>query len=138
VKTSSFFLLTFLILASFNFHCDSDSQALTGKWKLVERLMDPGDGSGTFQAVSSDKTIEFFNNGTFKSNGTICVPGDPGTDQPSAGTFDVNTGEIIVNDCQSRPVHFRIEGHYLILSFLCIEPCSEKYINSDFQETPGQ
>ncbi|NNM18501.1 MAG: hypothetical protein HKP24_08010, partial [Croceitalea sp.] len=43
-----------------------------GTWQLVEILADPGDGSGTYTPVDSNKMIVFDNNGRFSSNGAIC------------------------------------------------------------------
>lgn len=37
-------------------------------------MADPGDGSGTFQPVESDKTIEFKNNGSVITNNSLCDP----------------------------------------------------------------
>ncbi|WP_452222106.1 hypothetical protein [Lacinutrix salivirga] len=42
---------------------------LIGNWKLIEVLVDPEDGSGTFQSIESNKTIEFKVNGIVKING---------------------------------------------------------------------
>ena len=73
---------------------------LTGKWKLVEALADPGDGSGTFQPVESEKTIEFRNDGTLiVSNGFLC----PGASQsvPATGTYSVREATISPQNCES-------------------------------------
>lgn len=50
---------------------ESTDNNLIGRWRLTEVLLDPGDGSGTFQGVSSDKIIEFHSDGTVTSNGEI-------------------------------------------------------------------
>ena len=66
------FLVTFIFVSCNN---DDDSNledaSLLGDWKLVGTLIDRGDGSGTFQAVESDKVITFLSDGTFNSNGNI-------------------------------------------------------------------
>ena len=64
-----------ILLAMFLLNCSSDDSkpsgetALIGKWKLIEQLADPGDGSGTFQPIESDIVIEFFSNGNVEVNG---------------------------------------------------------------------
>jgi hypothetical protein len=62
-------ILSALMIAS----CNKDEAVITGEWKLIARLMDPGDGSGVFTEVESDKTITFFKNGNLNRM-KICVP----------------------------------------------------------------
>jgi hypothetical protein len=50
-----------------------DSANIVGEWKLTEQLLDPGDGSCVFTKVTSDKTIFFLVDGSYKSNGTVCT-----------------------------------------------------------------
>ena len=38
---------------------DTSSNLLKGTWKLTEVLADPGDGSGTFNLVNSNKNLIF-------------------------------------------------------------------------------
>ena len=67
----------FLFLAlGFLYSCDKDDdkstdKGLIGNWKLIEVLADPGDGSGTFAVVESNKIITFQQNGIITSNGTL-------------------------------------------------------------------
>ena len=53
--------LTFLILTFWLMSCEEEvtDVELVGTFKLIETLSDPGDGSGKFRKISSDKTIEF-------------------------------------------------------------------------------
>lgn len=51
---------------------DIKNQDLIGKWKVIEQLADPGDGSGTFNPIESDRTIQFFSDGTITINGDLC------------------------------------------------------------------
>jgi hypothetical protein len=66
------FLLTFLLTAAFSCKKDDagpvENNGLVGKWKLVESLLDPGDGSATFRAVDemASTVVEFKANGDFK------------------------------------------------------------------------
>lgn len=36
---------------------DDKDRELVGEWKLIEILSDPGDGSGTFKTVNSEKKL---------------------------------------------------------------------------------
>jgi hypothetical protein len=47
---------------------DVENHGLVGKWKMVEFLYDPGDGSGKFQKASEGEStlVEFKANGDFK------------------------------------------------------------------------
>lgn len=109
----------------------SDSAAieneLTGSWKLVETLADPGDGSGTYQPVESQKTITFNSDGTvIVLNGSFCPTG--GESNPSGvGAYSIKDMMINPKDCESG-IQFELKDSTLILSFPCIEPCGEKYV----------
>jgi len=41
---------------------------LISKWKLIEMYSDPGDGSGDFETVSSNKTVSFYSDDVIASN----------------------------------------------------------------------
>lgn len=110
---------------------------LVGVWRLVEQYADPGDGSGDFRKVDSDKTIEFFDDGIFSSNGNLCgldiTSGDLvyGTYviKDSLNSFSVNN-YLTPEDCnilQDYKVFVHMEGQSLILSYPCIEGCAQKY-----------
>ena len=59
------------VLSSCNETPEENSDVLS-RWHMIEQLMDPGDGSGTFQPVVSDKTLTFFVDGTFSTeNGSV-------------------------------------------------------------------
>lgn len=60
--------------------------------------MDPGDGSGTFQAVESEKTITFFNDGMVTSSGDLCSMFIVGGNA-SSGTYSEVDAIIILDDC---------------------------------------
>ncbi|MEW4922768.1 hypothetical protein [Algibacter sp. 2305UL17-15] len=114
----------------------TDETGLIGKWKLIEQLADPGDGSGTFQPIASERVIEFFSDGTVAINGVLCFMSSEVGDKES-GTYKLitdsdtqNDGEIIPNTCSSRSarVYFdlSVSGH-LILWYQCIEGCGQKF-----------
>lgn len=134
------FILTLLILTgcSSDDNKTTDETGLLGKWQLIEQYLDPGDGSGDFQPINSNRTIEFFSNGTVEINGELCFLSSEVGDKET-GTYMITSsneadttydGEIIPNTCSSRSakVYFDlpISGD-LILWYQCIEGCGQKF-----------
>ena len=126
MKKSILFLLGIALLLS----CSNDDQnnsELIGNWKLIEILADPGDGSGTFQAVESTKTIEFKNNGTVITNSSLC---DPYSEEIIlSGSYNLNDKTITTN-CENSNIgiiYFELENQHLILNFLSNEGYSQKF-----------
>lgn len=126
-------LLALIGLIVLNSSCDKYtcgfSEGIVGEWKLVEELMDPGDGSGTFQPVSSNKKIEFFNDGTFEANGEMCVMANQASSNHS-GTYDSSAETFSPDNCSlAAPLSYiySIDGDTLILSYPCFEGCQQKY-----------
>lgn len=134
-----------ILISLLMFNCSSDDgkpneeTKLLGKWQVIEHLLDPGDGSGTFQPVASQRVIEFFLDGSVKVNGNLCfLSTDVGEEQ--TGTYEITSdpradtthdGEIIPDDdCNSEfyKIVFDISADgNLILWYPCIEPCGEKF-----------
>ncbi|SFD20326.1 hypothetical protein [Algibacter pectinivorans] len=122
--------------------CSSDDSkskgeaGLVGKWKLIEQYADPGDGSGEFQPLSSKRVIEFLSDGTVTINGVLCYMSNEVGDEET-GTYNLitdsdaqNDGEIIPNTCNSKSarVYFDLPtSGNLILWYLCIEGCGQKF-----------
>jgi len=111
--------------------CDSNDvepeNDLVGKWKLIEVYSDPGDGSGTYNPVDSDKTIEFKNNGRFVSNGNICQF-EIQPIEGSKGSYSIDDNTLSPDDCDfNTGLPFEFDGNKLIISYFCIEGCGEKY-----------
>lgn len=128
--------IVFLMLIGFFVSCNSDDQEksateLTGTWKLVEILADPGDGNGTFKAVQSNKTIEFKSNGTIVTNTSLC---DPYSDEiKSSGSFNLATKSITTN-CQNpniATIFFELKNGYLLLHYLSNEGYFQKFQRSN-------
>lgn len=136
-------LLTFFITA-ICFSCISDDgipkyeTQIVGKWRMIEQLIDPGDGSGTFQPIISDRTFEFLSNGTVKLNGNMCFIGNT-VNPESFGTYefiddpraDVQfEGTIYPDDCEFSEAtisfNLTLDGR-LVIWYFCIEGCAEKY-----------
>ncbi|XMO85481.1 hypothetical protein AAFN75_11855 [Algibacter sp. AS12] len=115
---------------------EGQDTGLIGKWKLIEQYADPGDGSGEFTPISSNRVIEFLSDGTVIINGVLCyMSGDVGDKE--TGTYiaitDSDTqfdGEIIPNTCNSRfaRIYYTlpVSGN-LILWYPCIEGCGQKF-----------
>lgn len=101
---------------------------LVGTWELTAQLADPGDGSGTFSTVSSEKRITFYADGNFICNGNICDMSSS-TGPPTTGTYDAVAGTLQSEACSGAtvPYPFVLEGGSLIISYPCFEPCRSKY-----------
>jgi len=129
MKKSIYLLILLGVLFSCNKNDNetTNNSALVGSWKLIAILSDPGNGSGIFNPVISNKTIVFDNNGNLSSNGTIC---DMSTDSNTSSTgnyIETNTS-IISSSCQNLTIKYELSGNTLILNYPCIEPCKAKYI----------
>ena len=136
-------LILILILTGILYSCNnSDDQQnvinpnLFGKWKLIETLNDPGDGSGIFESIDSEKTIEFFDDGTFSISGPLCglspsagkiTKGNVVTSMYSSdNTLSANESCDLIEEGTEYIV--TIEGAHIILSWTaCIEGCYQKY-----------
>ena len=118
----------FLISCSNDENDNSETTELIGQWKLTEQLVDPGDGSGIFQDIDSQKILEFFQNGTINSlNGSLCEPYSD--EQISTGTYSLSENRIITN-CQNENIgyiDFEIKNNNLILNFISNEGFSQKF-----------
>ncbi|NNF19952.1 MAG: hypothetical protein HKN61_09245 [Flavobacteriaceae bacterium] len=104
------------------------SDDIIGAWQLRAVLADPGDGSGEYEPVRSNKTIEFFEDGTFVSNVSFCG-GSQESGEGFSGTYDPETGSIVPQGCAfpGSGIRYSFEGKNLIIHLPCIEPCGEKY-----------
>ena len=126
----NFFL--FILIIGFVSSCNkndeiSSSSDLEGRWKLSEIFADPGNGRGTFQSVTSNKTLVFDNNGNVTSNGIICDMSS-GTNLSSSGTYSLINGKINSSLCPNINIQFELNNNTLLLIYPCIEPCKSKYI----------
>lgn len=119
--------LLLLLISCSKDNTDSETD-LIGEWKLIEVNSDPGDGSGTFQSVESDKVVVFFKNGTVASNGTICHISIESND-PTSGTYSLTDSTISSPDCVQTEfeISFELINSKLILRYPCIEGCQEKF-----------
>ena len=102
---------------------------LIGTWELIEVLSDPGDGSGTFHKVSSDKVLIFQSDGTILSNGSICDMSIESVSS-SSGTYSLSDSTINSSDCPNTPIKIKFHktGSTLTISYPCFEACIAKYV----------
>ena len=127
MRTFSFLISTLLFLGCSS--DDLDGTNVVGKWKLVQVLTDPGDGSGVFVDVQSNKTITFLRNETFSSNANLCFFGSV-TPVTTEGVFSAEDEMIYPTTCESFArvgLTYKIENDALIVYYQCIEACAEKY-----------
>ena len=123
-------LITVGILFSCNNDDDSNSNTeLTGNWKLIEVLLDPGDGSGTFSSIESEKIITFESGGIITSNGNLCDM-SINSDNQTSGTYSNSESTFNSADCNNPDYNFTFEQNesILIINYPCIEPYQAKYI----------
>lgn len=105
------------------YNCIEDEA--TDKYYLIEVLLDPGDGSGIFEPVESEKFIELHQDGTVTSNGEICGFGVE-SNSATAGTFAFDTNTISTPYCID--LSFELVENELIIDYPCIEPCRAKFL----------
>ncbi|OUR94258.1 hypothetical protein A9Q87_01020 [Flavobacteriales bacterium 34_180_T64] len=125
----------FFALIGLLFSCNNDDSnnysetELIGRWKLAETLADPGDGSGTFSTVISEKIIQFHADGIVTSNGTLCDLSIL-SETPSNGTYSMTELTISSSECVSSGlgISFELSSSILIMNYPCIEPCKAKFI----------
>ncbi|MCX6191848.1 MAG: lipocalin family protein [Flavobacteriia bacterium] len=117
----------FVILSLFTSCKKNKRNSLTGTWELKEVLMDPGNGSGVFSAVSSDKNLVFHTNGNVNSNGIICDMSIE-SNTSTSGTYSEIDSTIISTTCQNLVIKYEVNGDTLILIYPCFEACKAKYI----------
>ena len=108
------------------------SSDIVGKWKLIEVYADPGDGSGKFRPLKSDKVLDFSKNGNFRVvNGDIC-----NINMQSKGsgmsTYTIDSTEIKdhyrlkINHCNLEFSCYVVDD-VLTIYYSCIEGCGERF-----------
>lgn len=135
MKYSILLLVTLFLVVSCSDDDDTNVVAesgLIGDWKLIEVYLDPGDGSGNFEAVDSEKTVTFLADGSISSNGNLCHMA-VATTISSTGTYSLIDGSITIPSCDDTIYNtsFEMIGQNVIISYLCIEGCQEKYLKRD-------
>ncbi|MCV9388186.1 hypothetical protein [Reichenbachiella ulvae] len=113
-------------------HEENIDNPLVGKWKLIEQLADPGDGSGTFRATDKNLQIEFFENKTFKATRSMCSLANY-EPQTTEGKVDLNLEVLYPEGCDNLyddvefQIQYKMEDGQLLLYYFCIEGCGQKF-----------
>lgn len=123
--------LFFIALLSLNFSaCKKDdsnpNNGLLSTWTLKEVLMAPSNSSGTFQEVTSNKTIKFFDNNTLLCEGNLCDLSTE-TNPSTIGNYS-STDSIISSYACDKDIEYSISGNTMILTYHCAEICKAKYV----------
>lgn len=137
MKITNLFLLILFSLCTIT--CSKDdspifqNNGLTGKWKLIEFLADPGNGKGKWQKVDDDASsvIEFKANGDFSElKGPIYSSVNP---YNTYKILDDKRLQLSVKDSVSNPsktiwYYSDLTPTTLTIGYGCIEACGGKYI----------
>lgn len=129
MKKLAFYLFLFILSSA----CQSDEQTVMPEvafeqYQLIATLLDPGDGSGEFMPVESDRVITWYEDGTFDCNEDLCT----GDEVSIEGTYSTEDG-ILLFDCAAPlpdDLFYRFffdDDENLIVAIPCIEPCWSKY-----------
>ncbi|MEO6454292.1 MAG: hypothetical protein ABIN97_09480 [Ginsengibacter sp.] len=117
-------LLTFCLII-FVIACKKSTtynNTFIGKWKLVETLSDPGDGSGQWQPVATG-TYEFIQ---FNTDSTI--QSNKYTDFKKYRVPDSVRIEFIRSDGTVFGYRYKFNQASLEINPPCIEPCGARFI----------
>jgi hypothetical protein len=109
-----------------------DQNSLYGSWKLIEVLLDPGDGSGQFVPSDTGEQLILERDQTYLSNWEPCNPG-AGAGETFRGTFTVPEPGSFVISCESAQVSSvtgSLQNGFLIISYGCTEPCLYKFLKT--------
>lgn len=112
---------------------ETQNSSLVGKWRLVEYLADPGDGSGTWQKTPTEfvETIEFRADGSFVAESANGLSTGDLFDK-----YKILEGNRL--EMRYRPGTNQVASHIwtyadltpatLTLQYGCIEACGGKYV----------
>jgi len=102
-------------------------KTISGKWQLIEILVDPGDGSGTFSPVTDGKIIEFKEDNTVTNLDSPFSCNSPDVNLPIIATYSEKDKKIRFSDCPNFSLGVEIKNDNLLIYPPCIEPCASKY-----------
>ncbi|HTE01493.1 MAG TPA: hypothetical protein VK668_19535 [Mucilaginibacter sp.] len=104
-----------------------ENASLTGKWRLVENLLDPGDGSGTWMPVTASTEL------TFNADGTTY-----GTAFPAYVNYAIKDSVTLTfhqGDTTTQNYRYKISHDTLMMSpdgpIRCYEACGIKFKKED-------
>ncbi len=130
MKTKFLIIFSILLIISCR-NNDDNENSIIGTWKLSAQLADPGDGSGTFQAVSNNRTVTFYRNGTYSSNGNFCTMNSDSNETTTGSYSFTNTEKSLTPNCNNSIIKLKlnIENNQLTMTnFGCYESCAQKYV----------
>jgi len=140
MKKSILLILTIFFISCSNnerLKLDTEEANILGRWKLIEELNDPGDGSGIFVSVNSEMVVEFLEKGILSSNVNFCESSSILEGNIEYNYF-VDESYILVGDCNNISIvdykinyDFNIETGYLFFWHPCIEGCGQKFIKTE-------
>jgi len=107
----------------------SHNGEIIGDWKLIEVLMDPGDGSGEFEISELEVIVSFNQQMEVKANGILCGFGSQSI-TPLTGVYSISDS-MIVSQCEGGELKhiFRMDkGNLIIQNRHCREACLAKLI----------
>lgn len=117
-----------LVLTGLTQSCSKKSTAhggeLVGKWKQTEYLIDPGNGSGTWQPYQGEPTFL-----TFKADGTVEYnrPVFTMQDYDRYSIIEVGKMWLLSSSGDSAQHSYSIENNRLTIGLRCIEPCGARF-----------
>ena len=116
-------------LHAFFTHKKAETILPKSTWLLKEILADPGDGSGTFEKVNSNRYIEFRKDGAVYSNGNLCSM-SISSETSSVGECKEGNSILTVKGCDNQPLEIKYKENHtvMILSYPCKESCLAKYV----------
>ena len=112
--------------------CEKDNTEFTnleGNWVIKKAYADPGDGSGRYRNVPDKNYIEFFKDGSARSNYAVFG-------LHMLRSFSVTDSVRVIltfKDISSQPAttyRYKFSGDTLILNPPCIEVCGLKLVRS--------
>jgi hypothetical protein len=108
---------------------ETSSNLVEGNWKLTEVLIDPGNGSGTFEPATGNKILQFSNDGKLISYGGAICDMSIETGVSSTATYSEINSTI---NCSNYTIKYELNENSLILSYPGREPVKAKYMRVQF------
>lgn len=123
-------ILIILIVSCQSEFTDSNTQItdITGKWQLLEVLMDPGDGSGEFGATDLDIILEIDNSFNVQAKGLLC--GYNNDENILTGKMSLKDS-IITANCENGAIRHKLllsESNLILSNLNCREACRAKLV----------
>ena len=94
---------------------------IAGEWKFTASLIDPGDGSGTWQAAPPNQSITFNADGTFAGDVGLFM------DYTRYEVLNDSALKLIKADAAFITLRYKQEGNGLELNPQCFERCGFKF-----------